>query len=142
MKRIRYVSQFAKDMSLEDIDGLIAGAAKKNARLDITGIIMSSGRIFFQVIEGPDAHIDDVYEYIVKDHRHRDVLLLDSETGVSERFFPDWSMKRIGLDDDSNERLAPVRAMLSTVIEKRKEVARLTNALERAVWLELAAALD
>lgn len=138
MKRVKYVSQFAGHLSREDIDELVRRASEKNARLDITGILMSSGRVFFQVLEGPAAHVDMVYQSIVGDERHRDVLLLDAEDGVVERYFPDWSMRKFDLDDDSVARLEPVRKLLEQIVERRKELDLLTHNLEKAVWYELA----
>lgn len=142
MKRVKYVSRFAGELGRAEIDDLVARAAAKNARLDVTGILMTSGQMFFQVLEGPGAHVDQIYQGIVADERHRDVLLLESETDITERFFPGWSMRKVDLDDASLERLAPAREMLVRIIEKRREVARLTHELERAIWRELASTLD
>ena len=142
MKRIRYVSQFAHDLTRDEIDTLVAHAAAKNASLGVTGILMSSGRLFFQVIEGPTAHVDDLYQSIMADERHRDVLLLEADDQVTERFFPDWSMRRIDLDMDSEQRLEPIRELLHTVIERRRELKRMTLALEKAIWYELAAGAE
>ena len=142
MKRIKYVSQFARDLTRDEIDTLVERAAAKNATLDLTGILMTSGRLFFQVLEGPTAHVDQVYQSIVEDDRHRDVLLLETEHGVSERFFPDWRMRMIEIDPHSDERLEPARAMLENILTRRREVDRLTGNLERIIWRELAATLD
>ena len=138
MKRIKYISQFARDLAMDEIQALVNQAAKKNELLEITGILMTSGRVFYQVIEGPEAHIDDVFESIVADPRHQDVLLLESETSISGRFFPDWSMKKINLDNHANERLGPVRELLGRIMEKRHEIGQLTTDIERIVWYELA----
>ena len=138
MKRIKYVSQFAKNLTREEINSLIANSAQKNARLEITGFLMISGRVFLQLIEGPDAHIDDLFQTISNDDRHRDVLLLSYEMDAPHRFFPDWSMRKFDLDDDASERLTPVRQILVDINEKRREIARLTHDLERTIWQELA----
>jgi adenylate cyclase len=142
VKRIKYVSQFAGDLDRAQIDDLVAQATQKNARLGITGILMSSGRLFYQVIEGPTAHVDGIFDAIVKDGRHKDVLLLEEENDAAERFFPDWSMRKVDLDEQAEERLRAAREMLVTVIDKRLEVERLTRTLERAIWFELATALE
>ena len=41
MKRIKYVSRFARVMSRADIDALTEQSRQNNARLDITGILMT-----------------------------------------------------------------------------------------------------
>ena len=137
MKRIKYVSQFAKELSRDQIDSLIASSVDKNAKLEITGFLMISGRVFLQVIEGPGAHIDDLFQSISKDNRHRDVLVLSYEVDVTKRFFPDWSMRKFDLDDDANQRLAPVRNTLVTIHDRRREIAKLTHDMERTIWQEL-----
>ena len=141
MKRLKYVSQFAPDLDRPAIDALIARAAARNAELGVTGILMSSGRMFYQVIEGPDDAIDDLFARIADDPRHQDVLLLDEEVGVTERIFADWSLRKIDLDERADRRLEPIRDLLVAVVEHRILVERLTHALERALWNELAGSL-
>jgi len=134
LKRIKYISEFAELMTPADIDDLVQKAARKNKTLDITGILIASGRMFFQVIEGPGRHIDDLYEAIKKDSRHTNVHLLNSEWGVTTRMFPDWSMKRVNLDSESAARMEPMKAILEVIMESRCRVERLTGVLERAIW--------
>lgn len=138
MKRIKYVSRFTRDMGPADIDTLVRQAADSNRTLGITGILVTAGRLFFQVIEGPAPAIDDVFARIVADPRHTDVLVLSTEDAADGRHFPDWSMRRLALDAATSERLEPLREMLATIVEQRVRIARLTNALERAIWRELA----
>ena len=137
MKRIKYISRFAKDLGREDIDALIARSAEKNATLEITGFLMTSGQLFMQVIEGPDAHVDDLFKNIAQDGRHQDILILEYETDVRERYFPDWSMKKFDLDADTDKRLAAARKTLAEINRKRREVDILTLRLERAILEEL-----
>ncbi|MBN1552099.1 BLUF domain-containing protein [bacterium] len=137
MKRIKYISRFAKSLSSEDIRKLVEVSAKNNERDGITGVLLSSGCLFFQIIEGPKEKIDTLYEKIVADDRHTNVLMLNAEECVKERLFPDWSMKQIALDDTSIARLEPLRQILETVIEARQRIEKLTSTLERAIWSEL-----
>jgi hypothetical protein len=138
MKRIRYVSQFARDLGPADIDAVVARAASNNAARQVTGILMSSGRVFFQILEGPEAAVDELFARIRSDARHRDVLLLATEHDVPSRFFPDWSMRRVALDGPAEERMAPARALLLAIRDKRRELDSLTTDLERAILAELA----
>ena len=142
MKRLKYVSQWAQEFDRDSIDKLVAQAAEKNAELGITGILMTSGRLFFQVIEGPAAEIDALYEIISNDERHVDVLLLNAEENVKTRIFPDWSMRKVDLDSSSDERLQPVRDLLVEVHDIRLALEEKTHNLERAIWSELAALLS
>jgi hypothetical protein len=137
MKRLKYVSRFAKPLSREEIEALVVQAARKNKKYDITGILMTSGGMFFQIIEGPAESIDKLYSEIVADKRHTDVLLLGVEDRVKGRLFPDWSMKKVDLDLQSDIRAEPLKAILQAIVQQREIVERLTGALERAVWHEL-----
>ena len=137
LKRLRYVSRFAQPLSPKDIDALTKQSAENNAALDITGILMTTGELFFQLLEGPSDPLERLYKKIVFDPRHTDVLLLRVEEDIEERFFPDWSMKKVEVDEASNLRLEPVREMLSSIIEQRVRIEKLTNALERTIWREM-----
>ena len=75
MKRIKYMSRFNKEMTVEEIHQLSEQAAKNNAKKDITGILMTSGKIFFQIIEGPEKEIDALWNTIFTDPRHTDVII-------------------------------------------------------------------
>ena len=139
LKRIRYVSRFSRTLTSEEIESLVQRAEGKNAVLGITGIFMATGNLFYQLIEGPEDAIDRLFATILSDERHRDILVLETETEVTGRFFPDWSMRRIEIDDAAHARLAPMASLLEQIVNTRRELARQTHQLERALWQELAA---
>jgi hypothetical protein len=141
MKRIKYASLFAAELTHADIEEIVTRAAARNATLGITGILMTSGRLFYQVIEGPDPEIDELFAAIRRDPRHRDILLL-AEEATAERAFPDWGMRRVDLGADAEARLRSARELLVEVLSRRHETERLTRTLERAIWYELASALE
>jgi hypothetical protein len=138
MKRLKYVSRYARDLTDTQLEALTRQAAEKNAGLDVTGILISSGRLFIQVLEGPAAAVDGIFARIREDSRHRDVLVLDVEEDCAERLFPDWSMRRFSLDVAAAERMEPLREILETVMEHRERIQSLTAVLERSLWAELA----
>jgi hypothetical protein len=142
LKRIKYISRFARAMSEAEIENLGRSSARTNAELGITGILVSSGGIFFQVLEGPEEAVDDLYRKIHDDPRHTDVLLLGVAENVAERIFPEWSMGHIALDTEATLRLEPLREILRTIFEQRQILDRLTGALERAIWTEISRVVD
>jgi adenylate cyclase len=133
LKRIKYVSEFVDHQTGIDIANLVKQAEENNRRDKITGILIASGRMFFQVIEGPIEAIDRLYANIVKDRRHKNVLLLNAECGV-ERIFPDWALKRVDLNNDSLTQMEPMKALLETIVENRKRIEKMTGVLERSIW--------
>jgi hypothetical protein len=137
LKRIRYISRFAQPLTRQEIDHITAISSKNNADLDVTGILMASGDLFFQIIEGPPKNIERLYRKIVFDPRHTDVLLLRVEDNVETRLFPDWSMRKIELDEKAVDRLEPVRELLVSVVEQKVRIAKLTHTLEKSIWREM-----
>ncbi len=54
-----------------------------------------------------------------------------------ERLFPEWRMKKIDLDRNSDIRNEPLKAMLQTVLRQSLMIYELTAVLERAAWAEM-----
>jgi hypothetical protein len=138
MKRIKYVSQFSRELEPADLTALEEQCVRNNQKSGITGVLMVSGNLFFQVLEGPEHAVDGLFESILHDDRHTRVLKLADEQEVRDRLFPDWAMKVVSLDPSRAERLEPLHALLQTVVEQKESINRLTNVLERAIWNELA----
>jgi len=137
LKRIKYVSSFSRPMTPAEIDDLAQEAGFNNEVLEITGILAVSGSLFFQILEGPQEAVDQIYSRILQDNRHVHVMLLREEVGELERLFPDWTMRKVDLSEDAENRLAPLRAILEAVFAQTQTVGQLTHALERGIWLEL-----
>ena len=137
IKRIHYVSTFAQNMSDEEIEALASQAAKKNAENDITGVLMAQSGIFFQIIEGPEENIDDLFKSIMRDPRHEKVTTLGIQVGDLKRLFPNWGMKEINLNTTTSERLQPVKAIIDAVHAQAAIIEKLTEALAASAWAEL-----
>ena len=118
MKRIKYISRFAAPMTARDIERIAAQSAANNRKFGITGLLIASGGVFFQVIEGPDAAVDEIYSRILRDKRHQDVLTLRVEEGNLPRLFPDWEMRKIDLDTATEMRLEPMKAIIQAIIRQ------------------------
>jgi len=138
MKRLKYISRFVKPLSAEELTKLTENAAAKNKELGITGILMASGGIFFQVIEGPKENINSLFSEIVKDSRHEDILLLGSEQSPNlSRIFPDWAMKKIDLDAKSEARTETFKVILKNIFQMRQIIDEQAKILERSIWDEV-----
>lgn len=138
LKRIKYVSHFACPLSAQEIDEIALVSQKNNMESGITGVLMTSGGLFFQILEGPAGAVDRLFEVILEDPRHKDILLLNAESNVQRRLFPDYSMKTISLRSSTEDRLAPVHALLEAVVVQRKLIDRLVSTVEQSVWQEYA----
>jgi hypothetical protein len=136
LKRITYVSRYAKPFTEAELDELAATAARNNRELDITGVLMTSGGIFFQTLEGPPEAVDSIYRAIVEDDRHTDVVLLGVEDNAAGRHYPNWSMKTINLDAASHVRLLPLKVMMETVYQQQQLVDKLLWTIDRTLRQE------
>lgn len=74
-----------------EVDAIVRKARRNNRGLDITGMLVSLDRTFFQVLEGPEPAVRMLYEKISLDPRHRRVLLL-LDRSIPERRFGAWQM--------------------------------------------------
>lgn len=137
LKRISYISKFGRPFSRDEIDRLAAAAAERNRTLGVTGMLMSSGGIFYQVLEGPIEAVDDLFKKIAADQRHTDVLILSVQEVVEDRQFPSWAMKKVDLDEGTLSRLEPIKALLDAIVVQRESMQQLMRVLSRSVWHEL-----
>lgn len=96
----------------QDVDHIMRHGRTENARLGITGALLTDWRSFAQVIEGPIASIEGMYSRIFDDERHHAVELLQYVT-THVRLLPLWPLAFVEVDripglDRINGRSAPL----------------------------------
>jgi hypothetical protein len=89
----------------QQIDDILNSSRRNNAADDITGALLFSDTNFAQVLEGPRAAVERLYETLHHDPRHKDLLLLLTEP-LEARQFPQWSMAYIGPSQSAKEAVA------------------------------------
>jgi hypothetical protein len=97
MMSLIYVSKstIPPDIEENEVEKIVATANYHNPSIDITGALLFTGSKFAQVLEGHASDIDELLLSIRKDHRHRDIVVMDHRPLVARRF-PDWSMAYSG----------------------------------------------
>lgn len=88
--QILYISTVSPRESVE-LESILAVARRNNRVHDITGLLMFNGKRFLQVLEGPSGAVENTFERIRRDTRHRAQVMLSRRT-VGRREFGDWSM--------------------------------------------------
>lgn len=63
----------------------------KNARVDVTGILLYQEASFFQVLKGDRTVVETLFAKIATDKRHIGTTKIVIET-IAERSFADWTM--------------------------------------------------
>lgn len=137
LKRVSYISKFSRPLTNDEVAQLATDAAERNRQLGVTGMLMSSGGIFYQVLEGPLEAVDSLFQKIAIDPRHKDVLVLSVQEEVEDRQFPSWAMKKVNLDEEAVTRLEPIKALLDAIVVQRESMQHLMRVLSRSVWQEL-----
>lgn len=102
-----YTSAAARELTLAEIEELLAAARRKNAALGVTGILLYDKGAFFQVLEGAPSAVDGLFATIQADKRHRRVTKIIYEA-IGERAFGDWTM---GHAEVSMEQLNEIEGM-------------------------------
>ncbi len=127
MKRIMYISTTTRKLSDEEVDEIGRRSTINNAKVGVTGILLSAHEFFFQILEGEPDDVDRVLERIRRDPRHQDVLILKAEHDIGERFFGRWSMRTVRLDGTSDLILQAIRIMLENITESHRIIERYTQ---------------
>ena len=92
IERMAYCSRSQVSMdSLLLIADILAVSQRNNRRDDITGALLYSDGIFFQVVEGAPVDLDRLLRRLESDPRHSDIRVI-SRSVVTGRLFGDWSM--------------------------------------------------
>lgn len=127
MKRITYISKGREKLSFSEIDELGKTFQINNQAKQITGTLIYFNDLFFQIIEGAELDIDKLYNKIKNDHRHENILVLKLENEITERYFPDWSMKVTNLDQSTNELSLPIKLLLQALIDSHLLIEKYTQ---------------
>jgi class 3 adenylate cyclase len=121
------MSRFARPLSTAEVDAIGSHAAQRNRVDGITGALLTLGSVFFQIIEGDDSCIDDLYSRVLNDDRHTDIICLRTELNVDDRLFPDWSMNVFDLDSIGGEVVVPLKLLLGRMSEAQHIIERYTQ---------------
>lgn len=127
MKRLTYISQISRELSVQEIQNISEVSIRNNQRDDITGVLLYLNGIFFQIIEGKEDKIESLYKKILVDDRHNNILCLKAEYDVTERMFPNWAMKTINLEQNLELLVQPIKSLLQTVTESHRVLEKYTQ---------------
>jgi len=83
---IIYRSHLRDELPVSTLEDMVVAANKKNIESNVTGILLFNGKLFFQLLEGPDETVRAIYRDICADDRHHNVVELLSDFSRSRRF--------------------------------------------------------
>jgi len=94
--RLLYVSRALDPNDAKATQSILDSSRDHNMSNGITGILCYGGGIYLQAIEGVRMPVNELYGHIVRDNRHKDVVLLDYQE-ITERRFGGWTMGQVNL---------------------------------------------
>lgn len=86
-----YASTAAPEIDGAELKAILQAARTNNSRLSVTGMLLHTGASFFQVLEGDESTLMDLFKVIGEDPRHRSVTKIIQEP-IAQRAFDSWTM--------------------------------------------------
>lgn len=110
MSRLIYKSiataEVISNRTLRDLEDQASAA---NSERGISGLLVLTGNVFLQVLEGSAQEVTGLFARIAADKRHRAVELVTFQ-GISQRSFDDWNMRLVDLYDLPGDKRALMAA--------------------------------
>jgi hypothetical protein len=91
MHQLIYTSEATLPFTDEMLRALLAQAQRRNEQAGLTGVLLYNDAHFVQVLEGGAAALDALYERLLRDLRHHDLVLL-ARGPIAARRFGVWAM--------------------------------------------------
>ena len=77
------------------LEEILTKSRSNNPAVGITGSLIYHSDLFLQLLEGPPLAVHKLYQTILADNRHADIVNLCDET-FNRRLFASWAMKNDG----------------------------------------------
>ena len=96
-EEIRHVIYISKPTHFDHLvlEDILTKSRANNPAIGVTGNLIYHSDLFLQLLEGPHSAVNRLYETILADNRHTDIVKLRDET-FNRRLFASWAMKNDG----------------------------------------------
>eukprot|EP01061_Rhynchopus_euleeides_P005850 TRINITY_DN1497_c0_g1_i6.p1 TRINITY_DN1497_c0_g1~~TRINITY_DN1497_c0_g1_i6.p1 ORF type:complete len:851 (+),score=255.24 TRINITY_DN1497_c0_g1_i6:131-2554(+) len=112
--QLLYSSVAAVDFSREDLEEVARRAAAANKSVNITGALVHFNDTFFQVLEGEQEAVMQLYTKIEKDKRHTNLCII-RVCEIDSRTFTSWAMRFSSEVNDGSEVNVVIRCLIDTI---------------------------
>ena len=101
-----YVSTIAsKSDATTTISDIAKEARIRNAKDDVTGLLVFDGDQFVQLVEGPEASMESLWARLQRDPRHTNLKMIFYGRTLAERRFQNWRLGYKTFDSKDEARL-------------------------------------
>ena len=96
-KEVRHVIYISRPTHFDHLvlEEILTKSRAKNPIVGITGSLIYHADLFLQMLEGPHSAVDELYETILADNRHAEIVKLRDGT-FNRRLFSSWAMRNDG----------------------------------------------
>ena len=96
-EKVRHVIYISKPTHFDHLvlEDILTKSRANNPAIGVTGNLIYHSDLFLQLLEGPHVSVNKLYETILADNRHTDIVKLRDET-FNRRLFASWAMKNDG----------------------------------------------
>ena len=96
-EEVRHVIYISRPTHFDHLvlEEILTKSRSNNPAVGITGSLIYHSDLFLQLLEGPPLAVNKLYQTILADNRHADIVNLCDET-FSRRLFASWAMKNDG----------------------------------------------
>lgn len=105
LSHLIYSSDATPGLESPDLKGILEKARVKNAEKLITGMLLHTSGSFFQVLEGEESVLIQLFGIISSDARHTRVTKIIQEP-IAKRAFGEWTMAFSDIDPDELQSIA------------------------------------
>lgn len=92
MIRLVYVSTINPPLTQETLASILEVSVANNERDGITGVLAYNDMYFWQLLDGPSKQVNQLYQRLIQDSRHREVTLKYCDN-IDTSPFSTWSMQ-------------------------------------------------
>lgn len=109
LHQIIYTSAALPSATIDDFKDIAIHAEQNNKTLDVTGLLLFTDGVVFQVLEGEKDVVETLYDRIKRDSRHSSIVKMISRS-TPKREFSKWSM---GFAEMSHEHVSELAFLLT-----------------------------
>jgi hypothetical protein len=117
--RLVYSSEATVRMTSDMLMSILTVARAHNGIDGITVLLVSDGHGFLQIIEGPAEAVNETFQRIARDERHRNVIVHEHRP-QRERCFGEWMMG----STEERESTASVEGRLAGILRNAPDYVR------------------
>lgn len=123
MFELTYESCSKKGLTSAELDGILETSRSINDKNEVTGCLIHYNRRFIQILEGNQKAVQETFQRISQDKRHKKMRLI-AENFSEKRTFPKWGMAYFSVEENAINQieLEQLRRNLKLLAEFSKPV--------------------